>query len=454
MYEALLWCTAIVLGLGMAAAFDGSRDILHPLFLLGPMFTVLYAWMPSKLLASGGMDAFFDRDQLVHVQLLYMLGVAACVGGCLLAGSRVKAVQKHPSEPMSARMHTRLLAASSVLGLVGVGCWLVTIINVGGFHNAFSTSYSGGWDDNGYVRDGAMLLLIGVSLAVMARAGGAPKIPSFVLIALFALPWLASALLMGRRGPTFGFVVIVLLSWYLPRGTRPPVLASAALAGGLAFVVLLLVTNRQNIYLGSDREMKSDVSEILEKPQSGNEYIYGSGAVLSAERRDHFFWMRRYLAQVMVRPVPTSIWPDKYEDFGVPELRYNAGTGEGFGDTLGWNGAVGSAPGIIADLWLEVWWAAVPFAGVLGWCYGAAWKRAVLLRGPWMGLYTVLAALSIYLVMQTMEAVIFRTLELGIPCWLAWRWAARPQSTRMRNRGVRPRNIAPAFVQTEEVQHA
>ncbi len=454
MFEFLLCCTAVALVLGMAAAYDGSRDILHPLFLICPMMGLLYVWMPFKLLTSGGLDAFFDRDQLVHVQLLYLLGVVACICGCLFAGTRVRKTfqEKEPSLP--ARMQARLLAASAVLGSVGLSCWMITIINVGGFRNAFSTSYSGGWDDNGYVRDGAMLLLIGVSLALMARAGGAPRIPSFLLMAAFALPWLASALLMGRRGPTFGLAIIVLLSWYLPRGTRPPILASAALAGTLGFLVLLLVTNRQNIYLGSDREMTSDVSDILEKPQTGNEYIYGSGAVLSAERRDHFFWMRRYLAQIFVRPVPSSIWPDKYADFGVPELLYNAGTGEGFGDTLGWEGAPGSAPGIIADLWLEVWWLAVPLFGLIGWCYGAVWKLAVTERGPWMCFYAALAALSIYLIMQTMEAVIFRTLELVVPCWIAWRWAAREKQERSRvRRGVRPRRISPAIAQ-EEAQHA
>jgi hypothetical protein len=451
-FELLLCCTAVVLVLGMAAAYDGSRDILHPLFLLGPMLAVLYAWMPFKLLTSGGLDAFFDRDQLIHVQLLYLFGTVACICGCLLAGTRVRRAVPIAAS-MTRRMQMRLLVAAGVLGTVGLACWMVTIVNVGGFRNAFSAAYSGGWDDNGYVRDGAMLLLIGVSLALMARSGGAPKLPSLLLVACFAMPWMASALLMGRRGPTFGMAIIVLLSWYLPRGTRPPILASAALAAGLGFLVLLLVTNRQNIYLGSDREMTSDVSDILDKPQTGNEYIYGSGAMLSAERRNHYFWMRRYLAQIFVRPIPTSVWPDKYADFGVPELLYNAGTGEGFGDALGWNGAPGSAPGIISDLWLEVWWFAVPLFGVIGWCYGAVWKKAVTLQGPWMCFYVALAALSIYLVMQTMEAVIFRTLELVVPAWIAWRWAARERRVRAQVRRARPRRVARVLA-SEETQHA
>ena len=172
----------------------------------------------------------------------------------------------------------------------------------------------------------------------------------------------------------------------------------------------------------------------MQKPDTGNEFIYGTGTVISAQRRDHYFWMRRYLAQVMVRPIPTAIWEHKYEDFGVPELLYNAGTGEGFGDTLGWVGAVGSAPGIIADFWLEVWWFAPLLMAAVGLGYGIVWKRAVLRGGPWASQYVILTALAIYLVMQTGEAVIFRTLELSIPCWLCWMWALLPAPATERRR--------------------
>jgi hypothetical protein len=247
---------------------------------------------------------------------------------------------------------------------------------------------------------------------------------SLGMIGVFGLPWLTTAILMARRGPTFALLTILLMGWYMSRRKRPPVVAMAALAFLTGWLVLFLVTNRGSIYLGSDfNHVNTDVTGIVEKPDAGNEYIYGGGSVLSAERRDHYFWMRRYLAQVLVRPIPSAIWPTKYEDFGVPELLKNAGTGEGFGDTLGWQGAIGSAPGIVADLWVELWWLSILGMAALGLLYGFVWKKAVTRGGPWMTQYVILSALSIYLVMQTMEAVIFRTLLLSIPCWLTWRWA-------------------------------
>ena len=426
MFELLLVLTAVIAVAGLVIAYDGSRDVFHPLVFAGPMLAFLYAWMPWKLLQHNGLESFFDNDQLVHVQTLNILGVLAFVVACLAAGVRLPPQRSNALSPRIAR---RLLWGSAATGSIGLTCWLTTIIHVGGFTAAFSNSYSGGWDDSGYVRDGSLLLLVGVLFAVTSLSAGGPRLPGVLLALCFTFPWASSALLMGRRGPTFALVVVGLMGWYFNRGKRPPLLAVAAAGVCLGWFVLFLVTNRQEIYLGSDFDVKTDVSTMVEKPDTGNEFIYGSGTVLSAERRDHYFWFRRYLAQVMVRPIPSSIWPTKYEDFGVPELLYNAGTGEGFGDTLGWVGAVGSAPGIIADLWVEAWWLAVPVMGLIGWAYGFVWRRAAVRGGPWATQFVCLAALSIYLIMQTGEAMIFRTLLLSVPSWLAWKWALRPADT-------------------------
>ena len=45
--------------------------------------------------------------------------------------------------------------------------------------------------------------------------------------------------------------------------------------------------------------------------------------------------------------------------------------------------------------------------GLIGWCYGYTWKKAVTRGGPWSSQLVILCALTLYLVMQTMEAVIF-----------------------------------------------
>ena len=443
-FQIMLFGVAAIAIIGVVCALDGSRDVFHPLLLIAPMLGLLYAWMPWKLLTVNGLAQFFDEEQLRFVQTLNLLGVLAFVACCLAVGVRIPR-KSRKRVYLSARSVNRLLIGGAIAGIIGLGCWATTIINVGGFVNAYSTSYTGGWDASGYVRDGSILLLVGVMMAAMVRSAGGPRWPAYAMIAVFGLPWLSGALLMARRGPTFELAIVLLMGWYVNRTKRPPLIAVGAAGICLGWLVLFLVTNRGAIYLGSDQAMKTDVSNIVEKPDTGNEFIYGTGTVLSSARRDHYFWMRRYLAQIIVRPIPSSIWPTKYEDFGVPELLYNAGTGQGFGDTLGWEGATGSAPGLIADMWIEGWWLAVPMMGGLGFLYGFVWRKCVTEGGPWSSQLVILSALSIYLVMQTMEAFLFRALLLSIPCWLTWRWAL-PKRARKRVRA--PRRYAPTSEMT------
>jgi hypothetical protein len=427
MFEILVWGAILLAFAGLVAALDGSRDVFHPLVFIAPMFAFIYGWMPLKLLASDGLARFFDNDQLVFVQSLNVAGIAAFVLGCLAVGTRVGRQRRAP-EKLSHLACFRLRVGGAIAGGLGLMCWLITIVNVGGFVQAFSSSYSGGWDDSGYIRDGGLLLLVGVTLMVAAIASEGPNLANLLLLALFGLPWLTQAILTARRGPTFALVIVVMMSWYMYRGGRPPVVATAALGLGLGWLVLFLVANRGSIYLGSDFDVKTDVTSTVSESDTGNEFVYGTGSIISTQRRGHYFWMKRYLAQIMVRPIPTAIWATKYEDFGVPELLHNAGTGEGFGDTLGWEGAVGSAPGIVADLFIEVSWGTVLLMGLLGCAYGWVWKKAVTGSMGWISQYVIISALSIYLVMQTMEAVIFRTLLLSIPCWIVWNWALRAQT--------------------------
>jgi hypothetical protein len=423
-FPALLILAAAIALMGAVLALDGSRDAFHPLIFIGPMLAFLYGWMPWKLYSEDGLARFFDHGQLVFIAVLNVLGILAFVASCLAVGLRAGHLKRAPAtEPLSRAGLIRLQVGGCVAGTFGFVCWAITIVNVGGFVNAYSSSYSGGWDTSGYIRDGSILLLVGVMMAIMSLSAGGPRLLSILMLIVFGLPWLSAAIFMARRGPTFELTIIGLMSWYIGRRKRPPIVAMALIGGCLGWLVLFLVTNRSSIYIGSSFNLKTDVSNIVQAPDTGNEWIYGAGTVLSAQRRDHYFWMRRYLAQLVVRPIPTAVWANKYEDFGVPELLHNAGTGEGFGDTLGWKGADGSAPGIVADLWVEVWWFAIPFMAMLGAAYGFVWKRAVLRGGAWSSQFIVISAISIYLVMQTMEAVIFRTLLLSIPCWLIWRYA-------------------------------
>jgi hypothetical protein len=62
--------------------------------------------------------------------------------------------------------------------------------------------------------------------------------------------------------------------------------------------------------------------------------------------------------------------------------------------------------------------------------YAGAWRKAQVEGGLWTAQYVIMAALSVYFVMQTMEAVIYRLLILSIPLRVSWRIARRTETIR------------------------
>ena len=383
-----------------------------------------------KLLHNGALDVFFDASQLTAVETVNLIGVAGFLFGCLAASYGVRRIRLARPDAMSPNMERRLLIGGSICGVIGSAAWMVTIINVGGFVNAFSQSHAGGWDDSGYVRDSSLLLYPAIILILATAARRQFRVLHLVLLGVFALPILSQALLGARRGPTFAIFTVLAMGWFLYRNSRPSSITALVGGVGVSYLILFLIANRNEIHFGSDFEFKSDVTSDVSKTDTGNEFIYGTGTMLSSQIIGKHYWGRRYLAQILVRPIPSAVWPTKYEDFGVPELLQNAGTDVGIAGALGWKGAPGSAPGIVADLYTEGAWLAIPFLVFLGWCYGRTWRLALVRGGPWAAQYAILSALSIYLVMQTMEAVIFRLLLLSIPTWLTWKWASRAAQTR------------------------
>ncbi len=413
---------ALVAG-GMTYSYVKTRDVFHPLFLLLPTFGFIYGYMPYRLEDEGTLIKYFTAEQLIFVQGLNCAGTLAFIIGAIAAGTSVQRPRTPVTAPSRAFVQV-LINGASIIGAVALAAWTVGLINVGGFVNAFSRAYAGGWDDSGYVRDITIWMLGAIIILLLASTLTRLRLFPKFLVFVFASPWIIQALLTARRGPTFMITVIVAMSYYFQRDRRPSLIKSLGAAVVMGYVVLFLVVNRASLYLGSDlSELNTEVGSLVAADDTGNEFIYGAGSVIAAERTGHHFWGRRYLAQFVVRPIPSAIWPDKYEAFGVPELLHNAGTGEGFLDNLGWQGAVGSAPGIVADLWVELRWG---FAGALfaiGWLYAWLWRRAIQERGPWLSQYVIVCALSLSHVMQTLEAVIYRGLLLSIPLWLTWSWA-------------------------------
>jgi hypothetical protein len=124
--------------------------------------------------------------------------------------------------------------------------------------------------------------------------------------------------------------------------------------------------------------------------------------------------------------MPKVLWPSVYEDisafFGLDIVfTINAGIDpSAISNVAGWFPAPGSAPGFVGAIWLEFQYLAPVVAFLIGYAYGVALCKATTNVTARL-IYLLLVALSVYLVMQDLDAWLFRVLLLGLPLMLTSR---------------------------------
>ncbi len=431
MFELFTWGIALMAIGGVLWGAFRHQDTLHPLVYTMPMIGFMYVIQPYQLYQERTLQLWFSGGELSFVQGLNFACTATFFLGCL-AGSKGLWYDSRRQDVFSAlspeQWRRRLFWAAVLLGGGALVLYAYGIANVGGFVAAYDSPKGGGWASSGYLRDFTILSVPAVVLLFMSRRGTGLKKWDYALLLGFLLPTLVHGLLGARRGPTFMGIAALAAGWYLAQGRRPAlwqVLAGGAMVGTL---LLLLVTFRGEIYLGSsfllggapetEKMVEEAFSETTEA-EGGNEFIYGSYTVLTA-KDEGFYWGKRYLTYLFVRPIPSAIWPTKYQDVGMKELLTNAGTLVESSDPVHGNIPVGAAPGFVGDLYVEFGWGSAVATFLLGWFFAFGWRRMLIRGGLWTVVYSVQMVLSLYLISQTVEAVLVRFLVILIPTALAW----------------------------------
>lgn len=424
----LTYLTGFVIIIAILIAYKSSRDTFHPLIYLGLMMFFFYCYLPLQLFFSDSkaLMGYLSLERLEFVQRINLLGVVSLCIGVLFGSNKNKFSRVNTIQVISPLSQDRIRAAAICAGIIGVIGYVYGIVNVGGFQEAYGRGYGGGWSESGWIREAVFLTIPAILWLMITRINKTISKYDWLVILLFASPFLLQGLLGARRGPTSVVLLALIIGWYLIRARRPPlpvVIAGAILIGSL---LLFLVTNRGNIYLGSDFDFttKSPL-EFSQSIDSGNEFIYGGGTIVSANEQNQYFWGRRYFIIFFIRPIPKEIWSTKYLDMSkileIPNIETNLGLGvDQYEKTLGWAGAVGAAPGIIADMWVEFSWFYTVALYFIGWLYGRGWHLAITKGGLWVPNYTLMTALSVYLISQTLEAMAFRYLITATASWLIW----------------------------------
>lgn len=410
------------------------RDVFHPTIFCAPQLLFLYVGLPLYGLATDEFE-FLSRagywEQLSQFQLVATIMCMALIVGIWRGAGH----KRYASTPIVQQNPNAILAVGLTFGSLGLLAWIVSIINVGGFEAAYGRAYGGGWDDSGYVREAAQFGFVATPLIILSRRHGGMRPRHWFLVLIFLFPLLAQGLLGARRGPTFLALTGVAGSYILVFRPRIPFAIAAAGAIGIGLLLLWLVANRDAIYLGSEKKLDGSVSMMLEN-WSGNEYLFSSAIVRYVDETGDTFSGARIFAHMSARIVPHSLWPTKYADvvsaLGLDiDLTQGAGIpAERIATVTGWDIAVGAAPSIVGDFWLEFGYLAPLAIFTVGWLYGRLWSlsRSDPRAQP---AYVLLAALSIYLLTQTIEAWLFRALLFGLPAFIILRAIAHKTASTM-----------------------
>lgn len=431
MYYTLVGLLAAIGAVAIFRDWTRWRDVFHPTIYCVPQLMYLYVALPLYGLATDEFE-FVSRagywEQLADFQLIAGIMCVALIAGIWWGAREVGGRTSFIGEQDA----KAIFGVAVLFGILGSLAWIVGIINVGGFDAAYGRAYGGGWDDSGYVREAAQFGFVAAPLLVLSRRKGGMRLQHWILVFIFLLPLLVQGFLGARRGPTFLAITGLAASYVLTFRPRIPFWLAAAAAVLMGMLLLWLVANRGAIYLGSEKPLDSSVSRMLEN-WSGNEYLFSSAIVRYVNETGESFNGMRVFAHMTARVVPSAIWPTKYADvlgaLGLDiDLTQEAGIPVDRIATLtGWKVSRGAAPGMVGDFWMEFGAFAPLAAFAMGGLYGRLW-RSSRVDPRLQPAYAIFAALSIYILTQTIEAWMFRALLFGIPAIAALRFLARSKS--------------------------
>ncbi|WP_146451371.1 hypothetical protein [Bythopirellula polymerisocia] len=407
---------------------------------LVPMLMYVYVARPATYAINESIGVLFRSEpQLLLAQFIQILGLSCfCFG--ILRGTPFSL--SRPNRSLSGLPEVsrhKLLGLALVLGGIGVIGFLISIFTVGGFDVAYSQAKGGGYTGSGYVRELPHLTIPAIALLFLARKKQGFALEDWVLLALFCFPFAVSGILGTRRGPLFMVLGAVIFSHMLFSRRRISLTKMLPAVGLMGISVLFVFAHRSVIYLNSDFEFSLDsLAEVIapskrvsrDRIDSSSVWLISTATIVAANQSHVHHWGQRWGVILFIRPIPKQLWPTKYEDVGF-EWMVNGRSFEGISPqywyrSVGWLPPVGSAISFIADAYLELWYFYTLLLYLMGRMFAELWKRARTLSGLWAVIYVVSAAISIFLVAQSVEAFFFRFLFISILTIAAARFAGIP----------------------------
>lgn len=429
MTEVLLYSLILIIGLSMMACYSRTGDALHPVMFLGPMLLYMYVLRPGVLLSGQNMQLWLNPEQIGFAQLLFTSGIAVfCVGIVAFTPNQLARVRFE----VTSRMQSRLVNLACALGMLALAAYWYGIFCSGGFFSVYSQAKGNFSAGSGWINELVNLSIPSAALLLLLWQGKRENQQYILLAIFFASPLLIHGLLGARRGPTFVVLATLLVAWYITRKKQISIWKLTTRLGVIGLLVLFLLANRNEIYLGSEFDVSLEEfwSEVVpQEAGPADDVVFMYAFVNGIESNDHHFWGWRYFTTFVVRPIPSQFWPTKYDDLGLGWIT-SAGALAGIAPhqweaTLGWVPATGSASGFVADLFLEFSWWGLMGCFALGAFYACLWRSAASKGGLWTIIYIQAIALSVYVPTQSISAMVVRFLLMTVPTVVLWHFYIR-----------------------------
>lgn len=442
MLDFLMLATIGVIVFAMIVAYERTRDPLHPMMYLGPMMLYIYALIPSILFYRGMLPQYFRSDEgPIFAQTVTLLSILALCIGCLrasLSANRTGAGNLVP-RLLSDQHRKLMLQASHILAGIGLSVFLYGLIRSGGLLHVYSRAKGGVSFVSGYVSSAPLLTIPAIMLYLFSKRRDRLDIRTVFVMLLYISPHLTHGLLSGSRGTTFLALGTLLFGWHLSTQKRPHlhVILTAIVAIGV--LMIFLKSQRRHLYLGAEAEINQEafVQELVPVSEIDVSHtsIYSWGSILTSHKTGKHYWGRRYVVQLLVRPIPKQIWPTKYADTGTDYMVTSPGSG-GFTvnqwlSAVGWVPQAGSACGFVSDTFVEFAWGGLVLCYLVGALYGYLWRKAAETADViWALLYLDAAVVSIYLPTQGLTSAWgYRFIFLAVPTVVLWKLVSRKLRT-------------------------
>jgi hypothetical protein len=405
---------------------DRGDAIGIPLIAIGT-FTFLYVVQPAQIILSGDSDLFFTKWQFAKALLIPAVMLASFMWGWLHPGGRkISAVA--PWDPRA------MWKFGFGLACIGLLLYLIFLERSGGIAQSFSRAHGGGMDFNNnsaYLYDGPWLMLSGSAMMMFGDTKSKSQRWRSLAPYIFLSIYLLSAILTGARGGLFAVATSYFVCSSLAQRKRVSFGQAVRILLPVGFSVFLMVAYRDVLHLGpAATENLPSVEDALEDATapseydkahdtSGQEFPFHAATIEAVDQTGKLEYGISWVQFFFVNPIPRVLFPEK------PNLTWIGVNHEDMLEYTGISIALGSAPGIVADLYARFHLFSAFFFLALGAGLRRLFMSARNLSSPVTAVgYVIIYALSLNMFAQGFGAI-FVSLGYSMAPVVLFAWITR-----------------------------